>query len=261
MARHSQGYIQDYFGKYRRGKIMREDYHFQNTATATLGAWLKQADQFLTELDDSNIVLDHQKPNDENASSALLLRQAQKIIQDSENRIKELERISTTDELTGIMNRRGFLRNFDREIDRVNRDKSQGGLLIMIDLDNFKMINDTYGHDAGDMALKVVASTLANDIRTMDVVARMGGDEFVILFANTNRKTALERVQFIIKKLNNLSFVWKGDEVDVRASLGLRDYKKGCKPNKIFSDADKNMYENKRQIKELGLRKQNKRMV
>ncbi len=240
---------------------MREDYQIQNNNAPALGVWLKQADQFLSELSndyDSNLENSGWRKT---PSSALLLKQAQNIIQQSEKRIQELERISTTDELTGIMNRRGFLRNFDREIDRVSRDKSQGGLLIMIDLDNFKMINDNYGHSAGDMALKVVASALANDIRKMDLVARMGGDEFVILFANTNRKEALERAQFIIKKLNNLSFIWHGSEVEVRASLGLREYKKGCKTHKIFSDADKNMYENKKQVKDLGLRKRNKRMI
>jgi diguanylate cyclase (GGDEF)-like protein len=221
------------------------------------GRWLSDADKLLQTLDSHK----SESWSQSYLSTTALLKQAQKIIGDSEKRIQELERLSMTDELTGIMNRRGFLKNFTRELDRVNRDQSEGGLLVMIDLDNFKAINDSYGHEAGDMALKVVASTLANDIRLMDIVARMGGDEFVISFANTNRKAALERAQFLIKKLNNLAFVWHGEEVQIRASLGLREYKKGCKAHKIFSDADKNMYENKKQIKQLGLRKQNKRMV
>lgn len=236
---------------------MLDDMHTNQINDRTRGLWLHEADKLLADLDNKTSDIWSQSYT----STAELLKKAQEIIAKSEDRIQELERLSMTDELTGIMNRRGFLKTFNRELDRVNRGQSEGGLLIMIDLDNFKAINDNHGHAAGDMALKVVASTLANDIRLMDIVARMGGDEFVISFANTNRKAALERAQFLIKKLNNLSFVWQGDEVDVRASLGLREYKKGCKANKIFSDADKNMYENKKQIKKLGLRKQNKRMV
>jgi len=189
-------------------------------------------------------------------STLSLLRQAHQIIEDADQKIKEqeikiseLRRISTTDELTGITNRRGVLQAFDRELDRVNRDVSQGGLFIMIDLDNFKMINDTYGHDAGDKALQLVAKTLTTDSRTMDVVGRMGGDEFVMLFVNTTRKSALERAQFLIKKLNNMSFVWKGQEIDLRASLGLREYGKDSSVKQIFADADADMYANKEENK------------
>lgn len=190
------------------------------------------------------------------SSMMILLRQAQNIITKFEQHIKtqdqhiaDLQRLSTTDTLTGISNRRGFLQIFNRELDRVDRDKSQGGLLIMIDLDNFKTINDKYGHAAGDTALKVVSSTLANDIRTMDSVGRMGGDEFVILFVNTNRIDALERAQFLIKTLNNLSFIWQGEEVPIRASLGLKQYGKGSKAKHIFRTADARMYENKQENK------------
>lgn len=224
-------------------------------AVIARGKWLNEADEVLSYLERDS------KSEAQTDAATELLRQAHNLITKSEERIAELERLSATDELTGITNRRGFMRSFERELDRVSRDKSQGGLLVMIDLDNFKTINDTYGHAAGDAALKVVASTLANDIRTMDMAARMGGDEFVILFVNTTRKEALERAQFLIKKLNNLSFVWKGEEIDVRASLGLKEYKKGNKAANIFSAADANMYENKKQIKELGIRKLNQRMV
>lgn len=162
-----------------------------------------------------------------------------------EKRISDLRRISTTDELTGITNHRGILQAFDRELDRVHRDASQGGLFIMIDLDNFKMIKEQYGHDAGDQALKLIAKTLKTDSRTMDVIGRMGGDEFVMLFVNTTRKAALERAQFLIKKLNNMSFIWNGEEIELRASLGLKEYRKGSTIKQIFADADADMYASK----------------
>lgn len=232
---------------------------------ATGGKWLNDADTILSYLEGSNTKKESWWKS--MGATLNLLKQAHNIIAKSEKRIAaqeeriaELVRLSSTDELTGIMNRRGFTQAFERELDRVNRDKSQGGLLIMIDLDNFKSINDNFGHDAGDAALKVVASTLANDIRVMDVAGRMGGDEFTILFVNTTRKDALERAQFLIKKLNNLSFVWKGEEIPVRASLGLKEYNKGAKAANIFSAADASMYSNKRQTKHVRIKQNNQKV-
>lgn len=237
---------------------MLENTPSANNKAPQRGKWLNDADEMLSYLERHDGALDNAH---DTAFTAALLKEARAIISKSEERIAELERLSSTDELTGITNRRGFMRAFDRELDRVNRNLSQGGLLVMIDLDNFKMINDKHGHKAGDTALKVVASALATDIRLMDIVARLGGDEFVILFTNTTRKDALERAQFLIKKLNNLSFIWREEEVAIRASLGLKEYKKGSRAENIFNAADASMYENKKQIKQLGIRKQNTRMV
>ncbi len=227
------------------------------------GKWLNDASEVFFDLDNHS----SKKESWWNSMSSTvsLLKQAHELISHAEKRIKaqaerikKLEEISNTDELTGIKNRRGFMYEFERELDRVDRDKSQGGLLIMIDLDNFKSINDTYGHEVGDQALKLVGTTLDTDIRKMDVAGRLGGDEFVILFVNTDRKQALERAQFLIKKLNNLSFIWKGTEIDVRASLGLKEYKKGSKAETIFSAADASMYENKQQTKNQRIKQDNK---
>lgn len=219
------------------------------------GKWLNDAGEIFSYLERHDVKKDSWWQS--MSTTLTLLKDAQRIILQSEKRLKahaerieELEKLSNTDELTNIANRRGFMHEFDRELDRVNRDKSQGGLLIMIDLDNFKSINDTHGHDAGDAALKLVAATLDSDIRKMDMVGRLGGDEFVLLFVNTDRKQSSERAQFLIKKLNNLSFIWDGEEIPVRASLGLKEYKKGSKAEHIFSAADDRMYEDKKRGKE-----------
>ena len=191
-----------------------------------------------------------------NRSMHHILKDAQRVIAEQQSRIDELSRIATTDELTGISNRRGFIQTFERELDRVGREKKSGlkrltgGLLIMIDLDNFKGINDTYGHAAGDAALKLVAKTLQMDIRKMDAVGRMGGDEFVVLFTGTSREQAIGRIQRLIKTLNSLSFIWNGHEIDVRASLGIKEYKPGDKIGRIFSAADTAMYSDKARIKD-----------
>jgi diguanylate cyclase (GGDEF)-like protein len=184
-------------------------------------------------------------------SASHMVERAKETIQQHEGRIQVLEDLVTTDELTGLMNRRGFFQAFERELDRAARDKihRRGGLLMLIDLDNFKAINDTYGHPAGDAALKLVGRTLDNDIRTMDVAARLGGDEFVLLFADAEREASLERAQKLVWRLNHLSLIWYGAEIPVRASLGIREYKSGDEADKIFSDADVRLYASKQSAK------------
>lgn len=183
-------------------------------------------------------------------SASHIIRRAEETIARQETRIASLESVATTDELTGIKNRRGFFEAFDRELDRVNRGLSEGGLVILIDLDNFKPVNDIYGHPAGDAALKLVASTLAADVRRMDVAARLGGDEFVLLFSNTTRAKVSARVQRLVRMLNNLSLIWYGTEIPVRASIGLKEFTKGDTMERIFSAADISLYDNKRRRKE-----------
>lgn len=224
-----------------------QDHQDQNTIH---NRWLSFADEVFQNLESRAI------HHDDMDKTFTLLSEAKKIIaqsrqqiQEQEDRIQLLQRLTTTDELTRLTNRRGVIKAFERELDRVNRDVSRGGLFIMIDLDNFKMINDTHGHAAGDAALKVIAETLKTDSRAMDIVGRIGGDEFVLLFVNTTRKAALERAQFLIKKLNSLSFIWNGEEINLCASLGLKEYNKNSTVRQIFTAADADMYANKKENK------------
>lgn len=177
------------------------------------------------------------------------LTETQAEIVQKDKLIKELEAIATTDQLTSIANRRGFFDAFDREMDRVNRGLVQGGLLIMVDMDNFKMINDTYGHAVGDEALKLVSQTLSAHIRKMDVVARLGGDEFVVIFSNTTRALSAERAQKLARKLNSLTLTHEGHRIPVRASLGMQPYQKGESIEGIMDRADARMYKSKEERK------------
>ena len=172
----------------------------------------------------------------------MMIERAEGIIKNQETRISVLENIATTDELTGICNRRGFFDKFMQELDRCERGLSGGGLLILVDLDNFKMINDTFGHMAGDACLRLVARTLSENIRAMDTAARLGGDEFVLLLSDTTRTLAASRAQNLAWQLSNLSLGWYGDVIPVRASLGLKSYAKGETPEAIFSEADHQLY-------------------
>ena len=174
-----------------------------------------------------------------------MLAQAERQIETKDRRIADLESVLTIDELTGLTNRRGFYEAFEREIDHTNRGNNEGGLLIMIDLDQFKTVNDTFGHLAGDEALRTVAAFLQGTIRNMDVAARLGGDEFIVLMPNTSIKKATKRAQKLRDDLNGLSFKWDGEMIDIRGSLGLQEYKTGDTIYTIIEQADKGMYRSK----------------
>ncbi len=164
--------------------------------------------------------------------------------------ISALQALLTTDELTLITNRRGFFDHFDHELDRVQRDLSKGGVLMMIDLDNFKSINDTFGHSAGDEALKLVAKTLTSYIRKMDCAARLGGDEFVVLFVNAKPEQSLDRAQKLARKLNKLILRHEGHRIRIKASLGIKSYDKGDSVMSVLGSADAAMYNDKKGKKE-----------
>ncbi len=178
-----------------------------------------------------------------------LLQHANTKLEQAEIRLAELEELATKDDLTGLYNRRGFMEAFARELDRAERGQSEGGLIIMIDLDNFKTINDTHGHAAGDAALKLFGKALQNEIRDMDVAGRLGGDEFALLFANADKRKTAARAQALAARLNNVSLIWKGNEIPVRASLGMKIYKAGDRIQRVFADADACLYSFKRKMK------------
>ncbi len=178
------------------------------------------------------------------------LDQARATILRHETRIAQLETLSTTDELTGLQNRRGFFRDFETELDRCGRGLSPGGLLVLIDLDNFKAINDTYGHAAGDACLRLVGRTLEETIRPMDSAARFGGDEFILLLSGAGKKSAADRIQKVAWTLNRLTLAWQGGEIAIHASVGIQEYGPGACAESIFRDADLAMYAKKKQRRE-----------
>lgn len=154
----------------------------------------------------------------------------------------KLKYMANFDELTGLFNRRYFKQFFNKELSRIKRYKTQG-CLALIDLDNFKDINDTYGHNEGDKALKFFADVLRENIRSSDVYARMSGDEFVILFVNCSKEKAVERLEGVRDNLLQRKF----GTITLGFSYGVCkiDPDSSVTPDDIFGAADKEMYRDK----------------
>ncbi|MCR9119170.1 MAG: GGDEF domain-containing protein, partial [bacterium] len=126
---------------------------------------------------------------------------------------------SSRDPLTGAFNRRFFLDSLNREASRCQRDAASIGLLF-IDVDHFKTFNDTYGHAAGDLVLKLVSDAITESLRGSDMACRYGGEEFVVL-VNRPTRTTLELVGSRIREqIENAKLEFEGKQLHVTASLG-----------------------------------------
>jgi diguanylate cyclase (GGDEF)-like protein len=171
---------------------------------------------------------------------------AEMLIDHMKGRIAELELLTETDELTGLLNRRGFDKQLQRVLSGVERYDEQG-ILIYIDLDAFKPINDSYGHAAGDEVLRHVANLLSNSIRDTDFVGRLGGDEFAILLTHSNLQNGLKRAERIENQLNKSIVPWQGRMIAICASFGLQEYGAKEQGVDLLALADEAMYKTKRQ--------------
>ncbi len=137
--------------------------------------------------------------------------------------IEEVTKRARTDSLTGLANRR----HFDEQLRRVVAETDRFGgtcSLIMLDLDHFKEINDRYGHDAGDAVLRHVAQALCDAVRTVDLCARYGGEEIVVLLPQTTQQGAIELAERLRQILESRPAMSAGRKIPVTASLGVATY-------------------------------------
>ena len=132
----------------------------------------------------------------------------------------ELERQSATDPLSGLLNRRAFNSVLDATTAKVIKTEGIYSI-IMIDLDNFKWVNDTYGHDAGDHVIKSISVLCQRVFREQDHICRYGGDEIVVLLPNVRRKEAISVAERVRIQIDDLSVVTAGYDISVMASLGV----------------------------------------
>ena len=161
-----------------------------------------------------------------------------------EARIEQLDQLAHQDSLINMPNRRGFMRELERLVDRARRYEHRAAMLF-VDLDGLKMINDTFGHRAGDEALIQVADLLTRGVRRSDVVARIGGDEFGILLENADEHSAHDTAARLVDLICGCEFVHEGDSLPLSVAIGVGMIDGSEGPDAVMARADEEMYRRK----------------
>lgn len=174
--------------------------------------------------------------NSELATKSMELKRINSELREANAKITELSRV---DPLTRLYNRRYLQERAEQSISESQRHGHPLSL-IMADLDDFKTINDSYGHSAGDTVLQAFAGLIRDQSRTEDLTARLGGEEFTLLLPRTNSEAAFSLAERIRTRLEDMDILKNG--VQVTASLGITELKKGEDLDKLLSRADKAMY-------------------
>jgi diguanylate cyclase (GGDEF)-like protein len=158
---------------------------------------------------------------------------------------RKLLHLATTDNLTSLANRARFLDVFERERNHAARNNSALSLLLL-DLDHFKQVNDTYGHDVGDDVLKYVSATIAHRIRKTDLACRLGGEEFGVLLPGADLNRAAIVAEAIRKNISDIPYT-KGEKViPLSISIGVSEYRSdGRDLEKLYAVADGYLYKAK----------------
>lgn len=158
---------------------------------------------------------------------------------------QHLQEISLLDELTGLINRRAFIRVAEKQVGIAGLNH-KSVTFMFLDLDRFKLINDTLGHNVGDILLQEVGKRLGNSLRKEDTIARIGGDEFMLMFPNCDQNDS-ERLVWRVKEAFSKPFRIESDILDISPSIGISIYPfDGDSVEKLIEHADIAMYEAKK---------------
>ena len=150
-----------------------------------------------------------------------------------------------TDPLTGSPNRLAFEQRIAQEYARWRRYRSTLSL-VLCDVDHFKKINDTYGHKAGDRALQGLVAVINKYLRTTDFLARVGGEEFVLILPETSCEQAMTAAEKVRASIENADFVYRGEQVHVTLSGGVAQFREGDSVDDVYQRADEALYRAKR---------------
>lgn len=163
-------------------------------------------------------------------------------IRELESSRRFLKEQANTDPLTKLANRRNFFTMVSSVLAQMHRQNEHFSV-VMLDIDHFKRINDTYGHQAGDFVLVELSKVLSGAIREGDLVARMGGEEFVVASPYTNRLAAIVLSERLRKSVEDTKFVFEGNQIPVTISLGVASKTKGTDDiDKLIAIADSRLY-------------------
>lgn len=171
------------------------------------------------------------------------VRSHNRVIADSYGELRKFERHATTDALTGLSNRHTMEEAFMREIQKCEQDEKPISL-VMVDIDNFKVFNDQFGHIAGDRALSAVASILRHQFRPRDVIVRYGGDEFAVLLPEIDEELALSIADRVRKAVSGET----GDgsdsliQIPIQISMGIAELASGGDLSGLIRAADAALY-------------------
>ena len=158
--------------------------------------------------------------------------------------MEQIRELVNVDSLTGVYNRRRLFEVIHEESSRYSR--SPGSFSIcLLDIDHFKQVNDTYGHQAGDIILKAVAQGVAGDLRTIDCFGRYGGEEFLIVLPQTPLDGARIKAERVLARVASLKFPLIGDDFQVTVSIGVAEYHNDETTDDTLQRADKALYEAK----------------
>lgn len=179
------------------------------------------------------------------AKASRRLDKISKISDGFQSQLKELnqtlQRASLTDTLTGIANRRAMLERLKAEANRTERGGKPFSVL-MLDLDFFKKVNDTHGHEAGDLIIIAVAQTLENNLRSFDFCARWGGEEFLVLLTSTTIKSATTVSEKLRAAVAALEVSYDGQRIPISFSGGIALHAAASNVNDTLRDADRALY-------------------
>jgi two-component system cell cycle response regulator len=161
---------------------------------------------------------------------------------------RQLYILATTDQLTKLKNRRYFMEKLELEVQRSCRYHRQCAVAIL-DADRFKSINDTYGHDVGDKVLQALSGVLVEELRNVDLVGRIGGEEFAIQFPETSTDDALRVCQRVLAHIRDIKVMAEAKEIHFTVSIGITEVvMTGDEADAVLKRADQSLY----RAKELG---------
>jgi diguanylate cyclase (GGDEF)-like protein len=161
------------------------------------------------------------------------------------DQIASLERLADEDALTPVANRRAFVRELTRMIAFTQR-YGVPACIVYFDVNNMKQINDEHGHPAGDAALRHIAAVLRENIRSSDVVGRLGGDEFGVILAQTDEAQAHHKAAALAEAIARTPLRWDDATVPVTAAYGVHAFSGTDDPQLAIETADRAMYQQKR---------------
>jgi len=180
------------------------------------------------------------------AYQQFLIKRLRRQLAEKQGHSDLLRNLAMIDPLTGLYNRRFAEQRLAAEVARSER-KGHPLTVLTLDLNNFKEINDRYGHPAGDLVLQEFAARLNKVIRGSDLAVRLGGDEFLVLLP----ECTVEQLELVVGRLGVLEVEWNGQKIPVTFSAGWKQYQPGERPDEMLARADELLYKRKRASKKV----------